>query len=162
MKDIPDTPGSYGLFLRMRSPAETKVGALGAVVLPAGEYIYLGSAHGPGGLRARLSHHRYGGRSEHWHVDYLRAVSEPTGCFYTPYNQNSPQMECRWSKELAQLPGAVIPQKGFGASDCRSGCAAHLVCFPRSRTRHPIRFLEYLLAEVQWQPAVKICVWRKS
>jgi hypothetical protein len=32
---------------------------------------------------------------------------------------------------LAALPGATILVHGFGASDCRAGCRAHLVAFPR-------------------------------
>jgi Uri superfamily endonuclease len=41
------------------------------IVLPAGRYLYCGSAKGPGGLKARLSRHMRRGKSVRWHVDQL-------------------------------------------------------------------------------------------
>ena len=38
-------------------------------------------------------------------------------------------LECVWSQALLELPGASAPVRGFGASDCHSGCEAHLVFF---------------------------------
>jgi len=45
------------------------------------------------------------------------------------YRVTEEPLECHWSQALAKAPGAEIPRAGFGASDCRSGCAAHLVLF---------------------------------
>ncbi len=39
-------------------------------------------------------------------------------------------VECRWAKFLATVSGICIPVPGFGASDCQSGCAAHLFKLP--------------------------------
>jgi hypothetical protein len=39
-------------------------------------------------------------------------------------------LECAWSQALARLPGTRIPAPGFGSSDCRCACPAHLVAFP--------------------------------
>ncbi len=45
-------------------------------VLKPGFYIYVGSACGPGGLRARISRHLCGKRKRlHWHID--RILSSP-------------------------------------------------------------------------------------
>jgi Uri superfamily endonuclease len=40
------------------------------------------------------------------------------------------KFECRWSQALAGVKEIHIPLPGFGASDCRSGCTAHLVALP--------------------------------
>jgi Uri superfamily endonuclease len=40
-------------------------------------------------------------------------------------------LECAWSQALAELPTAGIPVPRFGASDCHSGCKAHLVLLAR-------------------------------
>ncbi|HEX9029228.1 MAG TPA: DUF123 domain-containing protein, partial [Anaerolineales bacterium] len=55
--DLPAAPGSYVLYLRLSQRLELGVGRLGRLSFPAGEYLYLGSAGGPGGLRARLGRH---------------------------------------------------------------------------------------------------------
>ncbi len=45
------------------------------LVLGPGIYVYVGSACGPGGLRARLSRHLCGRRRRlHWHIDRLVAA----------------------------------------------------------------------------------------
>jgi Uri superfamily endonuclease len=41
------------------------------IALPAGRYLYCGSAKGRGGLKARLSRHMRRGKSVRWHVDQL-------------------------------------------------------------------------------------------
>jgi Uri superfamily endonuclease len=42
-----------------------------SIILPAGRYLYCGSAKGPGGLKARLSRHMRRGKSVRWHIDRL-------------------------------------------------------------------------------------------
>jgi len=37
------------------------------------------------------------------------------------------RQECRWASVLRTLPGASMPMRGFGASDC--GCESHLYFF---------------------------------
>ena len=44
--------------------------------LQPGYYVYLGSALGPGGLRARITHHQKLSPRPHWHIDYLRAYTQ--------------------------------------------------------------------------------------
>ena len=114
--------------LQLACPRSILVGRLGVVQFPAGEYFYVGSAFGQGGLRARLSRHfRLDAKRYHWHIDYLRAITEARGCFFEVSSQ---RLECHWSQSLAQLPSAVIPVPCFGSTDCRSSCRSHLVSFP--------------------------------
>ena len=95
-----------------------------AVSLPAGDYVYVGSACGPGGLRARLGRHLSGAGRPHWHIDALRGHARIVGAYYCV---SALRLECRWVQALLALPGVTAPAPGFGASDCRSGCLAHLV-----------------------------------
>ena len=127
---LPEARGAYALVLRMERPALLRVGALGEASFPAGVYVYLGSARGPGGIQARLGRHLRGSSRPRWHVDYLRAVAVPVAWAVTTDPAPGLPWECAWSQRLAALPEAWIPLPGFGASDCRQGCPAHLIGQP--------------------------------
>jgi Uri superfamily endonuclease len=130
MDDLPVQPGTYALFIKLIDPCSITIGKLGTFYLQSGLYIYLGSARGSGGLRARLERHLQGRGKAHWHIDYLRKVSEIIGCAFSigdekrKFNQHS---ECDWTQALENLPGSLVPIPGFGASDCIAGCMSHLV-----------------------------------
>lgn len=117
-----DDPGTYALVLRAENEEEIEVGALGVMTVESGVYVYVGSAFGPGGLRARVSRHVRGDGALHWHVDYLRAATTLVTVWYT-HDPN--RRECTWAEILRSLPRATVPLAGFGASDCN--CSAHLV-----------------------------------
>lgn len=119
--------GAYALCLRVEEEQAIQVGRLGVVSFPEGVYYYCGSARGPGGLRARLKHHILGTVKPHWHIDYVRGHARLKAVWYTTAPE---RLECAWSQALAGLAGASIAAKGFGSSDCRSGCQAHLIAFP--------------------------------
>lgn len=134
---LPAEPGSYALVLQLGRPRTLQVGRLGTAWFQAGFYIYLGSAHGPGGLQARLDRHMKAAGAQHWHVDYLRRCSQVTAIYYLtnsiyqqlPAIQLSERLECCWSQALANIKGSSYPMPRFGASDCQMGCPAHLVRF---------------------------------
>ena len=131
MNSLPSSSGTYALILQLTRPAVLQIGRLGETSFPAGNYVYLGSAFGPGGLQARLGRHLRGESRRHWHIDYLRSAAQVAGFCYaiTPVSQ-----ECYWCQALALQPGAWIPARGFGASDCRARhrrCPAHLLAFSR-------------------------------
>ena len=119
--------GTYVLLLDLGSNFRGAVGALGVVSLPLGRYCYVGSAHGPGGLGARLGRHLRGPARSHWHVDHLAGHVSALGWLWV---EGDERLECRWVQTLLSLPGATAPARGFGASDCARGCAAHLVMLP--------------------------------
>jgi len=130
MDKLPHHPGTYALILELAAPQYLQVGRLGRFNFPAGIYAYLGSARGSGGIRARLGRHLKGGAATRWHIDYLRAVAQVRGYGYRVCNDLPlSSTECQWSQVFAALPGAAIPIPGFGASDCKSGCSAHLIHF---------------------------------
>jgi Uri superfamily endonuclease len=123
--DLPAEAGSYALHLALEKPQHIRVGALGEVDFPASEYVYLGIAVGPGGLRARVGRHLRADKTRHWHIDYLVPMTKLLSLCWT----TSPDpLECRWSQALAQLPVVSIPVPDFGSSDCRArggSCRAH-------------------------------------
>ncbi len=137
-QELPAVPGSYLLRLRLVQPVLLQVGRLGHFMLPAGDFIYSGSACGPGGLRARLGRHLFGSGIPHWHIDYLRAVTLLCDFAYhihpekaRPLQKEDIPLECFWSQKLASLPYTQIIMPGFGASDCHNGCRSHLLAaFP--------------------------------
>lgn len=50
-------PRTYALVFASSTAASIRVGKFGSLRLQPGFYVYVGSAHGPSGLRARLAHH---------------------------------------------------------------------------------------------------------
>ncbi|MEK7755214.1 MAG: GIY-YIG nuclease family protein [Acidobacteriota bacterium] len=93
-------PGAYALMLRCRKEARVRVGGLGWMHLRRGFYVYLGSALGPGGVRARVARHLRPPARPHWHIDYLRANAAVEGvwCCY----------DCRLRRLRLPLPVAPV------------------------------------------------------
>ncbi|PMP73937.1 MAG: DUF123 domain-containing protein [Roseiflexus castenholzii] len=144
--------GTYLLILRLdRNIAGLPVGKLGALDFPAGYYLYVGSAFGPGGLPARLAYHARKDKVRlHWHIDYLRTHShlEEAWCVAC-----SARLEHLWVDALSAAPIVQPIAPGFGASDSR--CTSHLFF---SAVRPPPRVLtDTLLQCVERMP---VCVQR--
>jgi Uri superfamily endonuclease len=122
LPSLPPEPGTYVLILHVGEGSAIQVGALGEVHFGPGFYAYVGSAQGPGGLRARiLRHARHSNdRPAHWHIDYLLGMSQLNEAWC---EVGHGRKECRWAEVLSNL-GRCYPSR-FGASDCR--CAGHLL-----------------------------------
>jgi len=123
MRGPAGTFGTYLLQLANARAADLAVGRLGRMRVEPGYYVYVGSAFGPGGIRARVGHHAKTRGKPHWHIDYLRAVAalQQAWCVYDF------RCEHDWAQRLMQCKGATIPLAGFGASDCN--CTTHLFRF---------------------------------
>ncbi|NOZ72412.1 MAG: GIY-YIG nuclease family protein [Chloroflexi bacterium] len=119
--------GSYALVFFLDAPLTLTVGKLGQGRLPAGWLVYVGSAMGPGGVRARLLRHFRREKRLHWHIDALSTQVTPLAALV---HLGSERFECVWGQRLARTKGAIVPMRGFGSSDCRAGCEAHLLAFP--------------------------------
>jgi histidyl-tRNA synthetase len=119
--EAPAAPGAYALWIRLAAPLPVEAGG-GAALLAAGDYLYCGSARGPGGLRARLARHMLRrDKRPHWHVDQLTGAGKLLGAWIEIGGS-----ECALNEALADLP---VPLPGFGSSDCKR-CVAHLRFFP--------------------------------
>lgn len=123
-------PGTYALILRATSRQTAQVGQLGRLAMQPGFYVYVGSALGSGGLKARVGHHLRPVKRPHWHIDYLRRETE---CVAIWYAYGTVRQECVWADAFSSLRGSTIPLPGFGSSDCR--CSAHLYFFDRMPLR---------------------------
>ena len=117
-------PGTYALVLTCHQSSPVRIGRLGVLELHRGFYVYVGSAFGPGGLAARIQHHRQVAARPHWHIDYLRPVCDLVEVWFTT---DSAHREHSWAKAVARLAGAGVPLSGFGSSDCT--CKSHLFFF---------------------------------
>jgi Uri superfamily endonuclease len=144
---VPDAYGTYALLLRCVCVGTVGVGSLGVMPIEPGSYLYLGSAFGPGGLRARLTRHAVRRKVERWHIDYLRPRVSLAGAWFSTQPDH---LEHDWAARVLALLGSgarsatseprqgpngpgrpssrTIPLRRFGASDCR--CPSHLVHFP--------------------------------
>jgi Uri superfamily endonuclease len=125
----PDAHGTYALILESAGYARVPVGRLGPLDLPPGVYAYVGSALGPGGLRARIARHLDPTRPRHWHIDYLKRATRVAEVWYVV---DPVRREHAWASAFGSLSNALIPMKGFGSSDC--SCPAHLFYFPTKPT----------------------------
>ena len=117
-------PGTYALVMRCSSDQKVNVGKLGRLQVRPGFYVYVGSAFGPGGLKARIAHHLKISTRPHWHIDYLRSILHLNEAWYTYAAERN---EHYWADTFSVLRGATIPITGFGASDC--SCISHLFAF---------------------------------
>lgn len=120
-ENLPADKGSYLLILESVNRGKVRVGRKGELAYRPGIYLYIGSAFGPGGLRARVSRHADRNKKQHWHIDYLR----PCLMLRAVYFNTSPErLEDAWSEQIETWPEILIPMKGFGATDRQQG--AHL------------------------------------
>lgn len=113
-------PGTYVLVLRCTGRKRIRVGKWGQLETNPGYYLYVGSAFGPGGVRARVSRHRRRKKAKRWHIDYLRAHAGLQEVWYT---HGSERLEHKWARALEQAQATALVE-GFGCSDCR--CGSHL------------------------------------
>ena len=114
---MPCVAGAYVLVIELAEPLVVCIGGK-AAPLPAGRYLYCGSAKGPGGIRARVARHMRTGKSMRWHVDQLTRAGCVLGAWAFPGGH-----ECDLVDALSHLPTAL---DGFGSSDCRR-CRSHLL-----------------------------------
>ena len=127
-------PGTYSLIFLSAIEKPISIGKLGTLALAPGFYVYIGSAFGPGGLKARIKHHRNPTSRRHWHIDYLAPILTLSEIWHT---NDQIHREHHWAEIHSQTKGAVQPLPGFGSSDCR--CLSHLFYYQRKPSGHNFR-----------------------
>ncbi len=131
--------GVYCLLMVLEDDASIRVGALGRVRFPAGVYVYVGSAMQ--GVEARVRRHLQKAKRRRWHIDYFLSAAHIATVVTIP--ADSKDVECSVAKSLLRSPGAEVPVRGFGSSDC--GCRSHLFRFTGDE---PARLLEEVAARI--------------
>lgn len=119
--EIETRKGTYILILRALKKSRVVVGRLGSFDFVPGFYIYVGSALGSGGIRARLGHHLKLSKHPRWHIDFLRQVAHVVEIYY---NSQPHKLEHTWAASLFVNPSFIPYVHGFGSSDCQ--CDTHL------------------------------------
>ena len=136
---MPGAPGTYVLLMSARRARVITAGRRLRVALHPGWYLYVGSAFGPGGLRARVSRHCRRDKPLRWHIDYLRRHTRALGAWYA---SGEPSREHVWAARLAERLDVIT---GFGASDC--DCPGHLFHTEQSPSRP---WITACLGEAAW------------
>lgn len=118
---LPALPGAYALLIELGRPAPLppRFATPERPCLSAGVYLYLGSARGGGGIRARCTRHMARDKSLRWHVDWLTTRARRVRAFAVPGGD-----ECALTAALRGVAGVPVP--GFGSSDCAI-CESHLL-----------------------------------
>lgn len=135
--------GCYLLGMHIYEALDVHLGRRGSHRLPSGFYIYVGSAMGRGGLKARLGRHLATKKRIHWHVDHITSRLPVTEIAWLVQEIST---EHQFAAHLCTLSWIQTPIPGFGSSDCH--CSAHLFrmsrCHgtPRSRLNAVVASLE--------------------
>jgi len=110
LAELSGRKGTYVLILELAAPCKIVVGGLGAISFHGGHYAYVGSARGPGGLRARVRRHLSRPKKKRWHIDFLleRARPREVMVFLSGIEEVS---------LATSLKSFLQPVRGFGASD---------------------------------------------
>jgi len=108
-------------FIYCRIRKDVEVGKLGLIRLIPGYYVYVGSAFGPGGLRARVQRHINESKKKYWHIDYIKLFTQPLEIWYS---YEPVIREHQWAEIIKISKHSGILMKGFGSSDC--SCVTHL------------------------------------
>ncbi len=121
VEKIPRDKGAYLLFLRLHNDLGLQSIQHKPAVLKSGNYIYCGSANGPGGLHARLKRHFLSEKRQHWHIDRLTTATQSKAAMIFPDGN-----ECTLLEKLLRTDDFEVPLIGFGSSDC-THCPSHLL-----------------------------------
>ncbi|MFW6006181.1 MAG: GIY-YIG nuclease family protein [Candidatus Bipolaricaulota bacterium] len=129
--------GIYVLRIQLEEPKELKIGSLTTEEFQ-GEYLYVGSALGPGGLQRVRRHIEVSNGSReggHWHIDYLTRPGRIVESWLIPTEED---LECSLAEKLQEAFDQ--PVKEFGASDCE--CYSHLFSYEDSKKKELVKKVE--------------------
>jgi Uri superfamily endonuclease len=121
--DVPDARGTYVLIAWLAQTRRLEIGSLGAHEITPGFYVYVGSAHGEGGLQARVGHYLESTAEPHWHIDYLLQCAEPTEIWFAV---DDAKLERDWVELFESAKQFRVPIRRFGASDYHRSRSSHL------------------------------------
>jgi Uri superfamily endonuclease len=122
-REIPESKGTYLLVASLAAVQRIAIGRLGAFDFIPGYYLYVGSAFGSGGLRARLQTHLAARANPHWHIDYLLRWATPLEVWFARADR---KLEHEWAEWLERKPSFRMPVPRFGSSDYRRSRTSHL------------------------------------
>lgn len=113
---LPGDPGYYALVIRLDKEITVRTRGGRRFLLKPGLYVYIGSARGPGGVKARVERHMRRDKKPFWHIDYV--TINPASRIMAVVSVPDPGIDVE-SRLAAELSEKLVPVKGFGASDKR-------------------------------------------
>jgi len=121
--------GAYVLIIEVIRRVSFKLASLGLVAFEPGIWVYVGSAMGRGStsLENRIKRHFRTQKSFHWHIDHL--LRSKNAFLHKAYwAESQTHAECGIARviEFGIIDLFMPGPRGFGASDCQSGCTAHI------------------------------------
>ena len=116
MIDLPSDPGYYVLVIRVKRGLTITTKGGKRFNLKPGIYAYIGSARGPGGIRARILRHLRKDKRKHWHIDYLTTNPWVEVVAALSFTWEEKDLESILSNRLSKI---YVPVKAFGSSDKR-------------------------------------------
>lgn len=123
LKHIPERGGIYLLFIRVKKSIDVETRGK-FFYIREGIYVYVGSARGPGGLRARLKRHMRISKKLFWHIDYLLS-SNYAELIRICFHVVEEDIESIVASELTKTCSPII---GFGSSDKRRDLSHLFYC----------------------------------
>lgn len=142
MLALPNSKGTYVLIVSVGETKPLVIGRLGEFTIIPGYYAYVGSAFGPGGIRARVRHHIEAGHEPHWHIDYLLGLATPVEVWYVISDR---KLEKDWAEMLHASRRFRSPIPRFGSSDYHRSRTTHLFYAKR---RPSFRWFEEKVSEL--------------
>ncbi|MEM3407653.1 MAG: GIY-YIG nuclease family protein [Nitrososphaerota archaeon] len=121
---ISKNPGIYALIIHIKNNINVTL-AKNIHYFSPGYYVYLGSAKQYGGVNSRVNRHLKKNKKLRWHIDYL-TTSNSVKIKAIVYTKTIHFKECAFIKILKK-DCFEIASKGFGSSDCKEKCGAHLL-----------------------------------
>ncbi len=115
--------GVYQLGISIGKTCSILIGKRGIFTFPAGRYVYTGRAKK--NLSQRIDRHKKRNKKCFWHIDYLLTDENVQLEDIAIISENSSN-ECNENKKLLR-ENEFIVAAGFGASDCKNNCGAHLL-----------------------------------
>jgi Uri superfamily endonuclease len=118
--------GAYVLIIRVRQPTILQIKSLGKIAFKDGIWVYVGSAMGDGStsLENRLKRHFRKEKTIYWHIDYL--LDTDSELVEAIWAESLKPVECELAQTIAASDVFEGGPSGFGASDCRKRCGAHI------------------------------------
>ena len=108
--------GSYALLMHIENDTDIRVGSLGKIHFPKGDYIYIGSALN--GIEGRVRRHKRKQKKIHWHIDYFLNKADIKKIYFI---ESPRRLECLLAENFNKRFEVV---NKFGSSDC--SCKGHL------------------------------------
>ncbi len=138
-------PGIYILVINVSKRICLDIESLNRPCIDSGLYGYVGSARGPGGIRARLEHHlRRDKKRLWWHIDYLTTKQEVVPLL-TIYVNTLDDVERIFAETLIDIGCWQVAVPRFGSTDKKT--PSHLlkcVCSETQCIEHVLKSFELL------------------